>query len=317
VVHLAAPAVLGAAGAVAARQQGLPAVAVYQTDLAAYAASYGAQPAGRPIWTWLRWVHRRADLTLAPSTDALRRLRRHGIDRLARWGRGVDTELFRPGRRDPALVASLSEHGRRLVVGYVGRLASEKSVDLLAPLAGRDDISLVVVGDGPVRAELERQLPGAWFAGMRSGPDLARIFASLDVSAHTGHHETFCQSVQEALASGVAVVAPAIGGPLDLVRHGHNGLLWSPWRPAELVAAVERLRDPDLRRRLAVAARASVAGRRRRGLERYGAEVIAREPNRTLTWLTGERVDRLVTLRRLDRAVPLAGAAARVDGRGR
>ena len=86
--------------------------------------------------------------------------------------------------------------------------------------------------------------------------------ASLDVFVHPGLDETFCQAIQEALAAGVPVVAPAAGGPLDLVRHGVNGFLWSPEAPETLCCAVwELVTDPSLRGRLGAAAHTSVAGR--------------------------------------------------------
>lgn len=261
VVHLAAPVVLGAAAALGARRRGVPSVAVYQTDLAGFASQHGLGWAAPAIWSWLRVVHRQAAVTLAPSTHAVSQLRRHGIDRVRCWPRGVDGELFNPEHRDEGVRAELSPDGRP-IVGYVGRLAPEKSLHLLAPLAARDDVQLVVVGDGPSRRELESRLRGARFTGLREGHDLARTVASLDVFVHPGRHETFCQAIQEAQASGVAVVAPACGGPVDLICDGVNGLLWPPDRPGRIIDAVDRLVvDGALRRRLGAAARRSVTGR--------------------------------------------------------
>ncbi len=157
-------------------------------------------------------MHGAADLTLAPSSAALRDLEAHGVPRVARWPRGVDTDRFRPDRRDEALRRELAPNGE-LIVGYVGRLAPEKRVELLSGVCGLDGVRVVVVGDGPSRPGLEQALPGAVFLGRRTGDALARVFASLDVFAHTGPFETFCQTVQEAMASGVPVVAPAAGGP--------------------------------------------------------------------------------------------------------
>ncbi|MGZ0238106.1 glycosyltransferase family 4 protein, partial [Streptomyces sp. CPS1] len=215
VVHLAGPFVLGVRGMAAAARLGLPAVAVYQTDLAGYARTYmGAGEAA--AWRRIRSVHAAADRTLAPSTAALRDLEEHGVPRVRLWPRGVDTVRFRPDRRDEALRRELAPNGE-LIVGYVGRLAPEKRVELLAGVCGLDGVRLVVVGDGPSRDQLAEALPGAVFLGRRTGDDLARIFASLDLFTHTGPLETFCQTVQEAMASGVPVVAPATGGPLDLV----------------------------------------------------------------------------------------------------
>ncbi|MFJ9930460.1 glycosyltransferase family 4 protein [Streptomyces misionensis] len=260
VVHLASPFVLGVRGMAAAARLGLPAVAVYQTDLAGYARTYmGAGEAA--AWRRIRSVHAAADRTLAPSSAALRDLAEHGVPRVRLWPRGVDTVRFRPDRRDEALRRELAPNGE-LLVGYVGRLAPEKHVELLAGVCGLDGVRLVVVGDGPSHDQLAEALPGAVFLGRRTGDDLARIFASLDLFAHTGPFETFCQTVQEAMASGVPVVAPATGGPLDLVDHGRTGLLVPP-RDADAVRGAVRAlaADPARRAAFGAAARALVEGR--------------------------------------------------------
>ncbi|MFE0475868.1 glycosyltransferase family 4 protein [Streptomyces sp. NPDC058947] len=260
VVHLASPFVLGVRGMAAAARLGIPAVAVYQTDLAGYARTYmGAGEAA--AWRRIRSVHGAADLTLAPSSAALHDLRTHGVPRVELWPRGVDTERFRPDRRDETLRRELAPDGE-LIVGYVGRLAPEKQVELLAGACGLDGVRVVIVGDGPSRPSLEQALPGAVFLGRRTGDDLARVFASLDLFVHTGPFETFCQTVQEAMASGLPVVAPAAGGPLDLVAHGHTGLLVPP-RDADAVREAVRAlaAEPALRAAFGAAGRATVEGR--------------------------------------------------------
>jgi phosphatidylinositol alpha 1,6-mannosyltransferase len=181
-----------------------------------------------------------------------------------RWARGVDTNLFRPSRRDDRLRAELAPNGE-LLVGYVGRLAPEKQVTRLAALADAPGVRVVVVGDGPDRDELRERLPGAAFLGFRTGEPLATAYASLDVFVHPGPHETFCQAVQEALASGVPVIAPDAGGPRDLIRPGRTGYLLPPQNAdafgAGLRDAVTALRDADLRAAFGAAARRSVLGR--------------------------------------------------------
>ncbi|MER7483427.1 glycosyltransferase family 1 protein [Streptomyces sp. NPDC126510] len=260
VVHLASPFVLGVRGMAAAARLGVPAVAVYQTDLAGYARTYmGAGEAA--AWRRIRAVHGAADLTLAPSGAALHDLETHGVPRVRLWPRGVDTERFRPDRRDDALRRALAPNGE-LIVGYVGRLAPEKQVELLAGACGLKGVRVVIVGEGPSRPGLEQALPGAVFLGRRTGDDLARIFASFDVFAHTGPFETFCQTVQEAMASGLPVVAPAAGGPLDLVAHGRTGLLVPPHDAAAVRDAVRSLAaDAGLRAAYGTAGRATVEGR--------------------------------------------------------
>lgn len=259
-VHLASPFVLGVRGMAAAARLGIPAVAVYQTDLGGYARTY--MGAGETAaWRRIRSVHAAADLTLAPSSAALHDLDSHGVPRVKLWPRGVDTVRFRPGHRDGTLRRALAPNGE-LIVGYVGRLAAEKQVELLAGVCGLPGVRVVVVGDGPSRPGLEESLPGALFLGSRTGDELARIFASLDVFAHTGPFETFCQTVQEAMASGVPVVAPAAGGPLDLVAHGRTGLLVPPRDATAVRDAVRELAaDPARRASYGAAGRAAVEGR--------------------------------------------------------
>lgn len=262
VVHVAAPVMLGLVGIRAAAKLGVPSVAVYQTDLAGFAERYGFGKCSPAVWRWLAWVHDQADLTLAPSTAATWDLRHRGVARVARWMRGVDTERFHPLHHDAALRADLCSEPGDTLVGYVGRLAKEKQVERLQPLLGRRGISVVVVGDGPARADVEAALPGARFCGFREGADLSRHVASLDVFVHTGVDETFCQGVQEALSSGVPVVAPAAGGPLDLVQHGVNGYLWNPQSATSLIGGVMELAEsPMLRERMREAARTSVEHR--------------------------------------------------------
>ena len=256
VVHLAAPVVLGAAGARAAAALGRPAIAVFQTDVVGFARRYRLRATTPVLWSWLRHVHGSVQVTLAPSTSAAWSLRAHGIGPVEIWSRGVDTERFAPAHRTRAF-------GReRPVVGYVGRLAAEKRVHLLADVCARNEARVVIVGDGPAKARLQRRLRGAAFLGFQSGIALSSSYASLDVFVHTGSDETFCQAVQEALASGVPVVAPAVGGPLDLVQHGHNGYLYAPGDAGQLAEAVSTLvNDRRLRRRMSRAARASVERR--------------------------------------------------------
>jgi phosphatidylinositol alpha 1,6-mannosyltransferase len=260
IVHLASPFVLGVRGMAAAGRLGIPAVAVYQTDLAGYARTYmGGGEA--TAWRRLRGVHTAADRTLAPSTAARRDLQAHGVPRVRLWARGVDTERFRPDLRDDALRKELAPDGE-VIVGYVGRLAAEKQVELLAGACRLDGVRVVVVGDGPSSDSLRKALPGAVFLGSRTGGDLARIFASLDVFVHTGPFETFCQTVQEAMASGLPVVAPAAGGPLDLVDHGRTGLLVPPGdMDAFRDAVAELAADARLRTAYGAAGRVTVEGR--------------------------------------------------------
>ncbi|KRE62167.1 glycosyltransferase [Nostocoides sp. Soil756] len=279
VVHVASPFVLGARALSLAEQLGIPAVAVYQTDMPSYLAQHGPGAVGTgaagAAWRWIRRVHGLATLTLAPSTPTLAELAAHGVRDTARWGRGVDTALYHPSRRVgvEALRAGLAPGGE-VLVGYVGRLAPEKELWRLEDVARVPETRLVVVGDGPGRvrtgirlAEAVASMPGRpnrppVLLGQRSGEALADAYAALDVFVHTGTRETFGQTLQEAAASGLPVVAPARGGPLDLVEHDRTGLLFDPDVPGDLAHRVRALvADPERRALMGTAGRVAVEDR--------------------------------------------------------
>jgi phosphatidylinositol alpha 1,6-mannosyltransferase len=261
-VHLAGPFILGAGAGTAARRLHLPVVAVYATDMPAYARAYHTGPAGQALcWRRLRRIHNAADRTLAPCTATAAELLSHGVERVWLWARGVDSGRFDPAKRSEKLRAELAPGGE-LLVGYVGRLALEKRVDLLAQVATLPGVRLVIVGAGPAELAVRRAVPSALFLGQRGGDHLATIYASLDVFVHSGPHDTFGQTLQEAAASGLPVVAPAAGGPLDLVKDGVTGFLVAPGDPAALAGAVARLAaDPALRAAQGRAGRQLVLGR--------------------------------------------------------
>ena len=259
VVHLASPFALGWRGVLAAGRLDVPAVAAYQTDVAAYTERYRLAATTSFAQNHIVRLHRRATLTLAPSTESERQLEGLGVDRLRRWGRGVDAERFHPGRRDGAWRRASADD---VLIGYVGRLAAEKQVEDLRVLQDIPGVRLVIVGEGPARARLQAALPGAVFLGHLDGDELATAMASFDVFVHPGESETFGQTLQEAHASGVPIVATGSGGPLDLVRMGIDGWLYRPGDLADLRMRVADLAgDARKRRAFGEAGRAAVAGR--------------------------------------------------------
>jgi len=267
VLHAASPFLLGAQAIAAAGRLGVPSVAIFQTDVAGYARRNHLGAATAFAWRMVRWIHNGAALTLVPSSASMHDLRAAGIRGLARWGRGVDLVRYHPANRvDPAtaaLRARLAPHGE-VIVGYVGRIAPEKQVERFSALRGLPGIRLAIVGDGPATPAVKRALadmPVTWL-GRLGGAELAAAYASFDVFLHTGSEETFGQTLQEAFASGVPVVAPRSGGPIDLVTHGVNGFLFEPADDAGLRAAVTLLsRDLGLRLRMGEAGRRSVLAR--------------------------------------------------------
>jgi phosphatidylinositol alpha 1,6-mannosyltransferase len=261
VIHLASPFVLGGPVVRAAASLNIPVVAVYQTDVGGFALRYGLTAASNAAWRHICSVHERVHITLAPSPTAARDLERHGIPRVQVWPRGVDTAAFSPRHRDAGVRARMGPSGE-VLVGFVGRLAAEKQVEDLAVLGDLPGIRLVVIGDGPECERLSRRLPGAFFTGVLAGADLSRAVASLDVFVHPGPYETFCQAAQEAMASGVPVVAVGAGGLRDLVDSSRTGWLYPPGDLRALREHVADLAgDESKRRAMGAAAHEAVRAR--------------------------------------------------------
>ena len=241
VVHLASPFVLGWLGLRAARSLNIPTVSIYQTDVSGFAQFYGYPLAAKLAANWTYMIHRKSDLNLVPSTPVLNEFLQNGINNTKIWGRGVDLELFHPKRRDQKLRSVWAEN-EKIIVGFVGRLAPEKQVDRLSNL-DNDMFQLVVIGDGPDREKLTKLLPSAIFTGRLTGEALATAMASLDVLVSPGEHETFCQVIQESMASGIPVIAPRSGGPIDLVRSGVSGFLYQPGNSSDLLTKLMNFRS--------------------------------------------------------------------------
>ena len=261
VIHLASPIFLGHYVARIARKAGIPTVSVYQTDIAGFARHYGLTIAHNTLKKWVSRIHQASDITLAPSKWACRDLEQSGVKNVRLWKRGVDLVNFTPARRDESLRSKIAGSKEKLIVGYVGRIANEKRIDDLKILDQQKDIQLVIVGDGPAAPRIKKELPGARFVGYQSGTELARYVASFDIFVHTGKHETFCQGIQEALASGVPVIGPDTGGPVDLIEHGITGLLIDTADAHELLEAVATLRNHSSFDLMQLAARKSVEHR--------------------------------------------------------
>jgi phosphatidylinositol alpha 1,6-mannosyltransferase len=266
VVHAAAPFLLGAQAIASANRLGIATVAIFQTDVAGYARRNHLGQATKLAWRIVRWIHDGAQLTLAPSSASMTDLRNIGLTRLERWGRGVDLSMYHPGKKLTSaaekLRKRLAPHGE-VIVGYVGRIAPEKQVERLRALRGLNGVRVAIVGDGPSVPLVKKELAGisvTWL-GTLAGEELATAYAAFDVFVHTGTEETFGQTLQEAHAAGVPVVAPRSGGPIDLVDHGTNGYLFEADNESQLRAFVEALAiDPALRARMGEAGRRTVLG---------------------------------------------------------
>lgn len=262
VIHLASPFALGAYAVKVAKRLNIPTISVYQTDLGGFVKQHGFAVAKNSLQKILYRIHTQTNRTLAPSKTSCLDLHLGGVPNTYLWQRGVDSNQFNPEFRDRKLQAVWRNGNKsKTIVGFIGRLSSEKRIADLAILCGREDIALVIAGEGAHRAKLEQQLPGAIFLGFKSGDELAKIYASLDLFVHPGQNETFCQAAQEALASGVPVIVPKSGGAADLVTNNKTGYVIDTDNPFELLQTVINHFTRNDRKQMSLAARASVIDR--------------------------------------------------------
>ena len=278
IVHVVDPMLLGAAGVRWAQRLGAPVVSSYHTNLADYCAWLHLSALIAPMWAYRRFVHNSCAATLCPSPSTALQLQRQGFERVDLWRRGVDSALFTPTRRSAAWRAQMAGDPDRPIILYAGRLAYEKNlfdlVDAFRRLNDRGEDTgaqgsagagegmqpqLVLVGDGPARADLERALgkgQRATFTGYLTGEALATAYASADIFAFPSTTETFGQVVMEAMASGLPVVGYDAEGVRDTVQHRETGLL-APSRNIDAFTTGLRtlLNAPEQRQRMGLAAR--------------------------------------------------------------
>jgi glycosyltransferase involved in cell wall biosynthesis len=214
-IHIATEGPVGHAMRKACLEQGRRFTTAYHTRFPEYVARRLAIPE-RFIYRLLRRFHSAGASTLVATPTMEQELRQRGFERLSRWSRGVDTELFRPR---PGLCMGLE----RPVFLSVGRLAAEKSLDdfLRLPLPG----SKLVVGEGPERNRLEAAYPKARFLGALEGEALAKVYSAADAFVFPSRTDTFGMVLLEALASGLPVAAYPVMGPLDVLGESGCGVL--------------------------------------------------------------------------------------------
>jgi len=246
VVHIVTEGPLGWSALQTARQLRLPTVSDFRTNFHAYSRHYGVAWLRNPIMGYLRKFHNRTSCTMVPTEGLRSELLASGFQSLRVVSRGVDTRLFHPSRRSAALRQQWGAGPSDMVVLCVGRLAAEKNLNtLLMAFEGMRAIDpavrLVLVGDGPERANLQRRCPSAMFAGLRRGEDLAAHYASADLFVFPSVTETFGNVLTEAMASGLAAVAFDYAAARQVLRHGDNGLLVHYEDQTAFCAAAQRL----------------------------------------------------------------------------
>jgi glycosyltransferase involved in cell wall biosynthesis len=267
-IHVVSPTPINVRAEKYGRRRGVPVVSSFHTHFVSYFRFYGfggLEPLG---WKMMRRFYGRCETVYAPSHSIIRELASHGIRNTELWSRGIDLRRFSPAFRDPALrrMAGAASDDTPILL-LVSRLVKEKD---LADLVAMERIlrergsghRLVLVGDGPMREQLQAELPDATFPGHQGGEALARWFASGDVFVFPSTTETFGNVVLEAQASGLPAVVVDRGGPPDLVEHGQTGFVARANDPADLADHVQRLLcDAGERRRMGALARAAASER--------------------------------------------------------
>jgi glycosyltransferase involved in cell wall biosynthesis len=262
-VHIATEGPLGWSALGAARKLGLPVASDFHTNFHAYSRHYGAAWLARPVAALLRRFHNRCDCTLVPTDEMAEGLARLGFGRLRVVGRGVNAGTFSPQRRRRELRAQWGADDDTLVALCVSRFAPEKNFPLVieayeAMRRADPTVKLVLVGDGPMLAELRRANTGSVIAGRLVNGELSAHYASADVFLFPSVTETFGNVTLEAMASGLAVVAYRYAAARQHLEHGRSALLAETGDRSAFIAHAERLaRDPALARELGRAARAA------------------------------------------------------------
>jgi phosphatidylinositol alpha 1,6-mannosyltransferase len=264
IIHCETEFTVGRMGQLAAARAGIPVVSSYHTDFGRYTEAYGFPWLRKRVSAYLARFHGRSLRVYTPSTASREEVKRLGAPDVEVWGRGVDTELFHPGRRSQAMRAVLGM-GSRFTFLYVGRLAPEKRPEqvleafrLASEILPRGVIHLIFAGSGPREAELRATAPpGVTFLGMLERQSrLPDVYANADAFVFASVTETLGLVVLEAMASGLPVIASPAGGVRDHLLDGENGIACHEGDAAEMARAMIRLTgDWTLSRRLASGAR--------------------------------------------------------------
>jgi len=250
-VHVATQGPLGSAAVSAARDLLVPVTSDFRTNFHTYCAHYGLRFATGLVLHYLRRFHNRTNATFVASRGLRAELAAQGFEHVEVISRGVDVQGFTPRKRSRELREFWDAADDAPVLLYVGRLAAEKNVTLAlhAFMTVRElhpGARMVVVGDGPLRVQLENEYPMVHFAGALRGESLAIHYASADVFLFPSLTETFGNVTLEAMSAGLAVVAFNVAAAADWIRDGTNGLLAVPGDETAFVDAACRALGPEV-----------------------------------------------------------------------
>ena len=234
IVHIASPDRVSRKAVKWARKQNLPVLCSVHTRFETYFRYYNMSFIEPVVEAWIRRLYRKCDALVAPSESFAQVLRQQRMNYdIDIWSRGVDREIFNPGRRDMEWRRGLGISDDIPVIGFLGRLVMEKGLDVFSDTIDqlkRRNVphQVLVIGEGPARAWFESRIPDAKFAGFQVGPDLGRAVASMDMFFNPSVTEAFGNVTLESMACGLPVVAAKATGSQSLVEDKVSGRLITP-----------------------------------------------------------------------------------------
>ena len=258
-VHICAPSLMGLYALNYAKRRNIPVVSSYHTNWIQYFPYFGLNGFENYGWAFLKWFHSKSLRNYVPTPSTITMLNEHGINNTELWQRGIELDKFSPDLRSMELRRSIGA-GDKPVLLFVGRLINHKDLDDLVVahnmLKEKYDYKLVLVGDGPMRQELEQKMPDAHYTGYQKGRSLYEWYASADMFVFPSTTETFGNVILEAFASGIPAIGAAQGGVGDVINHELDGYLARPRDPVDFAVYMEKLlADPALRIKLGKQAR--------------------------------------------------------------
>ena len=255
-IQITVPDIVGTYFLKFATKRNIPVVTSYHTHFPSYLGYYHLSFFLKPGWKFLVWFYNKSDFVYVPTREIARVLENKGVKNVRIWSRGINRERYNPKYRSDDLRRKWKSQDTK-VIFYSGRFVWYKDLDVffkvyeLFKARGPANVSFVLAGDGPIKKELEKRMPDAYFTGYLYGEDLSRVYASADIFLFPSTTETFGNVVQEALSSGLPSVVSDIGGCKELIQRSDAGLVAKAKDPYGFYENCKRLvEDEDLYREM-------------------------------------------------------------------
>ncbi len=269
-IIISTPGPIGLTALLAGKMLNLETSGIYHTDFPQYIRILTEDSFLESLaWKFMHWFYGQLDTIFVNSEQYRQSWIDRGIDpaKLKILPRGLDTQLFTPGRSEPDFWKQFGSNGPGVRLLFVGRVSKEKDLDILVQAfhqlrKEKVPVQLSIVGHGPYSETLAKLMPDACYTGYLNGTELARAYASSDIFVFPSTTDTFGNVIIEAQAAGLPVIVSDVGGPRELVTDGVNGLITRALDVPAFTAAIRRLvEDEPLRKEMSAAARRSVEDR--------------------------------------------------------